>query len=50
VEPGDLEVLAGTSSADLPCRAVVRLTGPTRTVGHDRRLTTPVDVARADAG
>jgi beta-glucosidase-like glycosyl hydrolase len=52
VEPGELEVLAGTSSADLPCRAVVRLTGPVRVVGHDRRLTTPVAVrlGEADAG
>jgi hypothetical protein len=36
VEPGDIEVLVGTSAADLPCRATVRLTGPTRVVGHDR--------------
>ncbi len=44
VEPGEVEVFVGTSSADLPCRVSVRLTGPTRAVGHDRRLTTPVDV------
>jgi beta-glucosidase len=44
VEPGDLEVLVGTSAADLPCRDVVQLTGPTRVVGHDRRLDTPVEV------
>ncbi|UBU17615.1 glycoside hydrolase family 3 N-terminal domain-containing protein [Nonomuraea gerenzanensis] len=44
VEPGDVEVLAGTSAADLPCRGVVRLTGPSRHVGHDRRLVTPVEV------
>jgi len=44
VEPGALEVLVGTSVADLPCRATVSLTGPVREVGHDRRLTTPVDV------
>ncbi|MCK2220235.1 glycoside hydrolase family 3 C-terminal domain-containing protein [Actinomadura sp. ATCC 31491] len=44
VEPGDVEVLAGTSAADLPCRGVVRLTGPVRAVGHDRRLDTPVSV------
>lgn len=43
VEPGEVEVLVGTSSAELPCRVAVRLTGPTRAVGHDRRLTTPVD-------
>ncbi|MEV0612363.1 glycoside hydrolase family 3 N-terminal domain-containing protein [Nonomuraea sp. NPDC050404] len=45
VEPGEVEVLAGTSAADLPCRGVVRLTGPARHVGHDRRLVTPADVS-----
>lgn len=45
VEPGDIEVLVGTSAGDLPCRAVLRLTGAHRTVGHDRRLDTPVEVA-----
>jgi beta-xylosidase len=44
VEPGEIEVYAGTSADDLPCRATVRLTGPLRTVGHDRRLTTPVSI------
>jgi beta-glucosidase-like glycosyl hydrolase len=44
VEPGDIEVLVGTSAADLPGRATVRLTGPVRTVGHDRHLDTPVEV------
>ncbi|MFF0326378.1 glycoside hydrolase family 3 N-terminal domain-containing protein [Nonomuraea angiospora] len=44
VEPGDIEVLVGTSAADLPCRGTVRLTGPARVVGHDRRLDTPVSV------
>jgi len=43
VEPGDVEVLVGTSERDLPCRGVVRLTGPVREVGHDRRLVTPVE-------
>jgi beta-glucosidase len=45
VEPGDIEVLVGTSAADLPCRATVRMTGPVRVVGHDRHLVTPVDVS-----
>jgi hypothetical protein len=45
VEPGDIEVFAGTSAGDLPCRGTVRLTGPLRTVGHDRRLTTPVEIS-----
>ena len=44
VEAGDLEVLVGTSSADLPCRALVRLTGETRVVGHDRTMVTPVEI------
>jgi beta-xylosidase len=48
VEPGDVEVLVGTSAADLPCRETVRLTGPLRVVGNDRRLVTPVDIAPAD--
>jgi beta-glucosidase len=45
VEPGDVEVLVGTSASDLPCRGAFRLTGPLRTVGHDRRLVTPVDIS-----
>ncbi|NRQ39320.1 glycosyl hydrolase [Nonomuraea sp. NN258] len=44
VEPGEIEVLVGTSAADLPCRALVRLTGQERVVGRGRRLTTPVHV------
>jgi beta-glucosidase len=44
VEPGDLEVLVGTSSADLPCRATLRLTGDVRAIGHDRTMVTPVDL------
>jgi beta-glucosidase-like glycosyl hydrolase len=44
VEPGELEVLVGTSATDLPGRARVRLTGPVREVGHDRVLITPVRV------
>jgi beta-glucosidase len=44
VEPGQIDVLIGTSAADLPCRGQVRLTGPVRLVGPDRRLVTPVDV------
>jgi beta-glucosidase len=44
VEPGDLEVLVGTSSEHLPCRGSVRLTGNVRVVGHDRRMVTSVDL------
>ncbi|MEV4617865.1 glycoside hydrolase family 3 N-terminal domain-containing protein [Asanoa sp. NPDC049573] len=52
VEAGDIDVHVGTSAADLPCHATVRLVGPTRVVGHDRRLDTPADVepAPGDAG
>jgi len=45
VEPGELDVLVGRSAADLPCHGRVRLTGPLRLVGHDRRLVTPVEVS-----
>ena len=44
VEPGALELRLGTSSVDQPCTAAVRLTGPSRTVGHDRVLTTEVEI------
>jgi beta-glucosidase-like glycosyl hydrolase len=50
VEPGDVEVLVGTSAADLPCRAVVRLTGPVRETGRERVLVTPVTVTPAGPG
>jgi beta-glucosidase len=43
-------VMVGTSSADLPCRATVRLTGPVRAVGAGRRLVTPVSVQPAGGG
>jgi beta-glucosidase len=45
VEPGGIEILVGTSSVDLPNRGEVRLTGPLRVVGRDRRLVTPVDLS-----
>ena len=45
VEPGDIEVMVGTSAADLPCHGRVRLTGPLRKVGHDRQLITPVELS-----
>jgi beta-xylosidase len=47
VEPGDIDVLVGTSAGDLPCHATVRLTGPVRTVGSDRVLLTPVTIEPA---
>jgi beta-glucosidase-like glycosyl hydrolase len=48
VEPGEIQLLVGTSSADLPGSLTVRLTGAARVVGHDRQLATPVDVRRED--
>ncbi|HET6985560.1 MAG TPA: fibronectin type III-like domain-contianing protein, partial [Kribbella sp.] len=50
VEPGDFEVMLGTSSLDLPCRAVVRITGDVRVVGHQRVLTTPVTIQDPGGG
>jgi beta-glucosidase len=44
VEPGEFEVLVGTSATDVRQRGTLRLTGATRVVGHDRRLVTPVTV------
>jgi len=47
VEPGEIEVLVGTSAADLPCRGTVLLTGDVRETGTERRLITPVEVQKA---
>ena len=44
VEAGEVHFLVGTSAADERARVVVHLSGTTRTVGHDRRLDTPVRV------
>ena len=44
VEPGEVQLLVGTSAADAQARVSVQLTGATRIVGHDRRLDTPVRV------
>jgi beta-xylosidase len=46
VEPGDVELLVGSSAAHLPWCETLRVTGKTRIVGHDRRLVTPVAVTR----
>ncbi len=45
VEPGLVDVLVGSSASHLPCCARVRLSGPVRVVGHDRRLITPVSIS-----
>jgi hypothetical protein len=50
VAPGELDVRVGTSAADLPCRGTVRITGPRRVVGHDRRPDTPVELGPAAGG
>ncbi|MDG4822994.1 glycoside hydrolase family 3 N-terminal domain-containing protein [Asanoa sp. WMMD1127] len=51
VEAGDVDVLVGSSAGDLPCHGTVRLVGPTRVVGHDRRFDTPVSIVPlGDAG
>jgi hypothetical protein len=44
VEPGELEIFVGSSAQDLPCRGAVTLTGSLRLVGHDRRLSTDVEI------
>jgi beta-glucosidase len=50
VEPGEFEVMIGTSSRDLPCRAMLRVGGSVRVVGHDRVLTTPVTISKTGGG
>ncbi len=42
VDAGRVRLLVGRSSGDLPLVATVDVTGPTRAVGHDRVLDTPV--------
>jgi beta-xylosidase len=44
VEPGDLELRLAASSVDVRAVVPVRLTGPERVAGHDRRLTADVIV------
>ena len=52
VQPGDFDVLVGTSAKNLPCRGPRTVGRSLREVGHHRRLVTPVDVAptAGDAG
>jgi beta-glucosidase-like glycosyl hydrolase len=47
VEPGEIEIMVGTSADDLPCRGSIRLTGPLRKVGTGRQLVTPVEIGPA---
>ena len=44
VEPGEIVVGVGRSSADLPLRGSTTLEGPVRELGTDRVLTVPVEV------
>ncbi|MEV0457212.1 glycoside hydrolase family 3 N-terminal domain-containing protein [Catellatospora methionotrophica] len=44
VEPGDLELRFGASSGDIRHTVRVRLHGPERAVGHDRKLTSAVSL------
>lgn len=44
VEPGEITVRLGASSTDIRLTGTIRLTGPTRRVGHARALQTPAYV------
>jgi beta-glucosidase len=46
VEPGELEIMVGSSAEDLPCRGTIVLTGELRETGPDRVLITPVEVEK----
>jgi len=48
VEPGDLELRLGTSSADVRHTARLSLTGPVRVLGPDRRMRCETRVATAE--
>jgi beta-xylosidase len=49
VEPGDVELRFGRSSSDIEATLALRLTGPIREVGPDRRLLPVVEVEPAQA-
>ncbi|GAQ56041.1 glycoside hydrolase family 3 N-terminal domain-containing protein [Streptomyces acidiscabies] len=44
VEPGEITVMLGASSADIRLTGTLRLTGPVRRAGHDRVLSTPATI------
>ncbi|MGD0167883.1 MAG: glycoside hydrolase family 3 N-terminal domain-containing protein [Gaiellaceae bacterium] len=45
VDPGEIRVAIGPSSADRRLEAAFMVTGPTRPVGATRRLTTPIKIS-----
>jgi beta-glucosidase len=47
VEPGDVELRFGRSSAEFPAVVALRLVGAERVVGHDRCFVAPARVERA---
>lgn len=46
VEAGRIELMVGTSAGDLPFLIPVQVVGPTREVGSERSLDTPVLIER----
>ncbi len=50
VEPGEVELQVGSSSADLPLRTRVRVEGAARRLGRDWRMTSALAVRRAAVG
>ncbi|WP_246281547.1 glycoside hydrolase family 3 N-terminal domain-containing protein [Fodinicola acaciae] len=50
VEPGEVEVLVGSSSEMLPCVGKVRVVGAVRVIDGDYVRTTPVEVSRKGVG
>jgi beta-glucosidase len=46
VEPGEIELQVGASSADIRLRATVTLTGTTRTLGREWRMESRCEVER----
>jgi beta-glucosidase len=50
VEPGEVELRFGRSSDDVVAALPLRLVGPERVVGHQRRLAVPARVEPAGEG
>lgn len=45
VEPGMVEIMVGRSADDIVLRALLEVVGPTRVVGEDQVMTTPVTIS-----